>query len=884
MVPEPSRISAGPVTSTESSAEHRLSMLAAAGTGLTGGEALQYALDQAVAELTGLAGMAHWCGPSGGRPLHLAVVSGLPRAAFQGWEEIGADAPSGAPTHAVRDGTFAWMPVVDAAGSLPDDTHDTAASRSVTLSLPTATMVAAVPIPGPDAPLGALSVLTASGEPTAGQRAFLPAVARWAAQRVPQSTTAGVSRRWWREQPAGSYPLIAQEPVVHALRYLRDGFLVVDGDWRTSYINVEAERLLGPAEDVLGRVLWDGPAGRVPGLEARCRQAAADGAPVGCDVQWPTDERWYHIRLVPVPNGLTLYVTDVTETKIRVAQRAAAERATAQRTAPIGKLTSALTYAVTARDVVEVVAEYVLPPFDAAGLVVEVFESGRRHVVGSVGYSPDFLRGITETPQAHSSPFNDVLRTRLPIFMGSPAEYIALYPGMAERAAASGKQAWAFLPLIASGDPIGCCAISFHEPHHFTGEERALLTALSGLVGQALARARLYDTEHARAQELQRGLLPRALPSTPAVVAAARYLPARSGIGIGGDWYDVIPLSADRVALVIGDVMGHGLTEAATMGRLRTAVHTLADLDLPPDEILAHLNDLVSDLGDDLYATCLYAIYDPTTGLCFLASAGHPPPAIALPDGTVFFADLPPDPPLGAAEPPFSTIQLHLPEDSLLVLYTDGLVESATRDIDSGMAAVARCLTVGPGAFRTGSSVGPSGDGRAPRPDPCDAREHLDRLCDALTTTLLPAQELTTDDAALLIARVQRLAPQNIASWPLPAEPVAAGLARRHVREQLTAWHLDDLLMTTELLASELVGNVVRHAKGPIQLRLLLSRTLICEVFDGSQATPRIRRAAETDEGGRGLQLVAAFSQHWGARYTIDGKCIWTEQPLPAQP
>jgi anti-sigma regulatory factor (Ser/Thr protein kinase) len=145
----------------------------------------------------------------------------------------------------------------------------------------------------------------------------------------------------------------------------------------------------------------------------------------------------------------------------------------------------------------------------------------------------------------------------------------------------------------------------------------------------------------------------------------------------------------------------------------------------------------------------------------------------------------------------------------------------------------------------------------------------------------VPAQQLTSDDAALLIARTHTLAPGDVASWSLPEDPQAAGQAREHIRSQLTAWDLDELTMTTELLASELVGNVVRHAKGPIRLRLLRSRALTCEVSDGSVTTPRIRHASDTDEGGRGLQLVAALAHRWGTRYTTTGKCIWTEQPLP---
>ena len=235
---------------------------------------------------------------------------------------------------------------------------------------------------------------------------------------------------------------------------------------------------------------------------------------------------------------------------------------------------------------------------------------------------------------------------------------------------------------------------------------------------------------------------------------------------VGGDWYDVIPLSAERVALVIGDVMGHGLSEAATMGRLRTAVHTLVDLELPPDELFSHLNDLVSDLGDDFYATCLYAVYDPATQICTVVRAGHPPPALLHPDGTVHFPQLPQNPPLGAATPPFETVELTVPEGSLIVLYTDGLVESAARDIDSGMAHLAKTLT--DAQMPHGRDLGATTADRD-----ADARR-LDQLCTALISALVPAKEQTSDDTAVLVARTHPLAAGNVASWELPEDPIAA--------------------------------------------------------------------------------------------------------------
>ncbi|MFF7987967.1 SpoIIE family protein phosphatase [Streptomyces sp. NPDC007901] len=541
------------------------------------------------------------------------------------------------------------------------------------------------------------------------------------------------------------------------------------------------------------------------------------------------------------------------------------------RTAKAVELTAALAEAVTVQDVVRAVAHHVLSPFGADGLIVSVFEDGRLTRVGEVGYPLDYLKRF-EGPLTAGMPVTDVLRTWRPQFLESPEQIYERYPAVTDKIlmGTSPKMAWAFLPLVASGRAVGVSILSYNQPRAFSEEDRTLLTTLSALVGQALERARLYDLEHARAQELQSALLPRTLPRPPAAVAAARYLPAGRGEQVGGDWFDVVPLSADRVALVVGDVMGHGIAEAATMGRLRTAVRTLADLDMTPDELLGHLNDLVSDLGEDFYATCLYAVYDPVGRSCCYSLAGHPPPVFVFPDGTVHSPVLSPDPPLGAATPPFTAHELPLPDGSLVVMCTDGLIESAGQDADQGLARLVRLLS--------GAAVRPA---RFTGTDQAEDVRGLEELCDTVVAELLPDRRQTTDDAALLIAHTRAMPAADIASFGLPNDPRAAGQARELVRDQLSRWDLDDLSTTTELLVSELVGNVIRHAKGPMRLRLLRSRILTCEVYDGSLSTPRIRQATYTDEGGRGLQLVAALSRRWGARYLRDAKCIWTEQDIP---
>ncbi|MFE5940671.1 SpoIIE family protein phosphatase [Streptomyces sp. NPDC056470] len=671
-----------------------------------------------------------------------------------------------------------------------------------------------------------------------------------------------------------------------ALRHMADGFLLVDGDWRISYANPAAERLFidggRPADTTVGLLLWEAAEGfgQKKELEQRCRDVAESGEPSGMDVRRSTDGHWYHLRLVPVPDGMSVYVSDIDEARMQAAQASRTRHSAVQRAERIKNLTVALSGALTVQDVVSAVARRVLPPFGADGLTIGVLEESRAdrvRIVGAIGYPDTFSAMVEAEPVPAHSPVADVLNDGAPLFVETVEEHLVRYPHMAGRVHASGKKSWAFLPLIASGRSIGACSISFSEQRRLDAAERTLLIALSGLIAQALERARLHDADRDRATELQRGLLPRDLPALPALTAAARYVPAGEATEVGGDWYDVMPLSSGRVALVIGDVMGHGLAEAATMGRLRTAVRTLADLELAPDDLLAHLNDLVAGIGDDLYVTCLYAVYDPTDACCTFATAGHPPPVLVDPSGTARFVELEPNSPLGVADPPFETTRLHVPDGSLLVLYTDGLAETATRPMGRGMDLLKATLDDALKHERPGTDAGFAHADDLSIPDPS-----LDRICDRLTDALLPAPADATDDAALLVARPRSFRASDMAGWTLPEDPLAAGQARALIREQLALWDLDDLLMATELIVSELVTNAVRYGRGPIGLRLLRSDSLVCEVSDGSLTTPHVRRAAETDEGGRGLQLVSALSHRWGARYEAAGKYVWTEQQLPA--
>ncbi|MGW2857328.1 ATP-binding SpoIIE family protein phosphatase, partial [Streptomyces sp. NPDC001215] len=397
----------------------------------------------------------------------------------------------------------------------------------------------------------------------------------------------------------------------------------------------------------------------------------------------------------------------------------------------------------------------------------------------------------------------------------------------------------------------------------FLPGDTAAVEALAARACVALDNARRYERERRTALAIRQSLLPATALSFDGCHISHAYAPAGYDTVIGGDWFDVLPLSGARVALVVGDVVGHGLHAAATMGRLRTAVHNFSALDLPPDELLGLLDELVARIDQNEMAeetsapvtgaTCLYAIYDPASRRCTIARAGHPPPALIRPDGEVGFPDVPAGPPLGLGGLPFETADLELPEGSRLVLYTDGLVEDRERDIDDGLELLRAWL----------ADAGPS---------PEDT-------CRAVLDARPPSR--SSDDIALIVARTRALVPDQIAEWDVPMDPAAVGEVRASVTRRLAEWGLDELNFTTELILSELVTNAIRYGSPPLHVRVVREHSLICEVFDGSSTSPHLRYAGMTDEGGRGLFLVAQLAERWGTRYTPTGKVIWAEQPLP---
>ncbi|CAL9630173.1 SpoIIE family protein phosphatase [Streptomyces sp. Tu 3180] len=444
-------------------------------------------------------------------------------------------------------------------------------------------------------------------------------------------------------------------------------------------------------------------------------------------------------------------------------------------------------------------------------------------------------------------------------FAGMPDDYEPTFLEL-------GLQSVMIVPVRARGVTLGITTFFRRRRENpFDADDLNLAEDLVSRAAVCVDNARRYTRERDAALVLQRSLLPRRLPEQDAVEVSACYRPADELTGLGGDWYDLVRLSGARVALVVGEVPGHGIGAAAAMGRLRTAVRTLAALDLSPEEVLAHLDDLVSGCpaqdgdeepetgvpgGQAVGAGCLYVIYDPVEGRCTMSAAGHPAPAVVAPDGTVTFVELPQGPALGVGGPPFESVEFSLAEGSTLALHTDGLLAHA----GTGRDRLRRALEGAP--------------------------ESLEPSCRAVMDALVPARPY--DDVALLMARTKRLAPGRVAVWALPGDPAVVAEARRSATRQLARWGLDELAFTTELVVSELVTNAIRHAVGPVRLRLILERSLVCEVFDGGATTPRVRHPRVMDEGGRGLLLVSQLSQRWGTRFLAEGKIIWAEQSLDA--
>ncbi|MFF8476472.1 SpoIIE family protein phosphatase [Streptomyces sp. NPDC015414] len=714
-------------------------------------------------------------------------------------------------------------------------------------------------------------ITTAHVGGTADQQLPLLLAAAAAAMALATAGTALVSRRLLR-QTHGLGPFEMTRMYEHhdaVLHAVREGVLIVGGGGRLLLANDEAQRLLDLPEDAEQRhVLELGLDDETAGLLASGR-VATDEVHLVKDRLLAINQRPTDLRGGPPGSVTTL--RDSTELRALSGRaEVARERLNMLYDAGVGIGTS-LDVSRTAEELAELAvprfADFVTVDLFDAVLKGEEPKPGtalRRAAVSGIRKDAPLyplgerIRFVSTSPQARSLITGQSVVE--PVLRAAPG-WLAQDARRTGQVVEYGIHSLITVPLRAGSLVLGLANFWRSEkPQPFDAEELALAEELVARAAVSIDNARRYTREHSMAVALQRSLLPRSLPEQGALDIAYRYLPAQAGVG--GDWFDVLPLSGARVALVVGDVVGHGLHAAATMGRLRTAVHNFSALDLPPDELLGLLDELVGRIDQDetpadgaavTGATCLYAVYDPVSRRCTVARAGHPPPVLVRPDGEVEFPEVPAGPPLGLGGLPFETVDLELAEGSSLVLYTDGLVEDRDRDIDVGLELLRDALRRARGA--------------SPE-ETC--RTVLDRL---------PARP--SDDVALIVARTKVLGADRVAEWRVPSDPAAVAEVRASVARRLDDWGLEEVSFTTELILSELVTNAIRYGRGPIGVRLLRERALVCEVSDGSTTSPHLRYAASTDEGGRGLFLVAQLAERWGTRYTPNGKIIWAEQPLP---
>ncbi|UQA94148.1 SpoIIE family protein phosphatase [Streptomyces halobius] len=695
----------------------------------------------------------------------------------------------------------------------------------------------------------------------------------------------------WRVPGGGVNQLMLEPYLAHA----PVGMAVLDTDLRYVWVNDVLERLI-PLERRLGRQVREVlPRLEAEAFEERMLKVLQTGAPVMdyefCSPTYadPNQERAYSASFFALEDphsrrvGIWYMVIDVTERWRAQGRLALLNDASA-------RIGSTLDVARTAQEL----ADVAVPPladFVAVDLLDSVLK-GEEPVPGPVDSAPTLRRcgqksvraGAPESTLAvgervRRSASSPIARCLLagralvePVRDVATNAWVAEDPAQADIIRRFGFRSVMAVPVQARGVTLG--AATFVRSRRLGPFEEGDVQLAEELVTRAAVcvdNARRFTRERTAARVMQRNLMPHALTGGSALDVASWYFPADAPSGVGGDWFDVIPLSGARVALVVGDVVGHGINAAATMGRLRVAVRTLANLDLPPDELLARLDDLViglveqhgadeSAVAEDesvaatfMGATCLYAVYDPVSRRCTLARAGHLPPMIVSPDGAVELLDLPAGPPLGLGALPFEPAELELAEGSLVALYTNGLIETWDRDISIGLSRMSNALAE-PGATLDGAGQ---------------------NVIKALLTGP------PSDDAALLLARTRALGAHQVASWDLPADPAVVAGARTLAGRQLVEWGMDELRSTTELIVSELVTNAIRHAAGPITLRLIRQTALICEVTDASSTSPHLRHARTTDEGGRGLFIVAQLTRRWGTRYTANGKILWTEQTVP---
>ncbi|MGP4111181.1 SpoIIE family protein phosphatase [Streptomyces sp. 4N509B] len=629
---------------------------------------------------------------NGGSELRIAMIIGMPEEFLRPWRRLSLTAPIPA-SDAARERRLIWS-----------GNHEETARRypRLALAFPYRFALAAAPLLDGDICWGSLVLLFPATHPPT-----LPAHERDTILSACERLGTTLRRAADGDRPLSSpdvphvvplsqarhVPPAEARAAVAFVDRLPEGCCSLDLEGRITYINATGADLVGGTVPALTGVLpWAAlPWLRDPVFEDRYRAAVVSREPTSFTAVRPPDRR-LTFHLYPDASGLSVRITPLAaETNGDPARPSPAPAYSPPSPEPIRPgalyhlmhLAAAFTEAVSVQDVVDLAAEHIMSAFDLQGWILLVSEGGRLRVRGHRGYEPEAVEWLDG--QTGPAPATAALASQASRFYASPGEMEREYPGARTH---SDKAAWAYLPLTVSGQPVGTCVLSYDHPHHFSHNERAAMTSVAGLLAQALDRALLYDAKHQLAHRLQAGLLPDALPEIPGLEAAARYLPATPGIEIGGDFYDLIGLDAAGAAATIGDVQGHNVTAAALMGQVRTAVHATAGA--APGDVLARTNRLLTDLDPGLFISCLYVHLDLGAHRARLSTAGHIPPLVSHPDGRVTPATLSPGLLLGIdATADYHTSEIPLLPGTMLVLYTDGLVETPGVDLDTSTAQLA---------------------------------------------------------------------------------------------------------------------------------------------------------------------------------------------------
>ncbi|MFI7242997.1 ATP-binding SpoIIE family protein phosphatase [Streptomyces qinglanensis] len=601
----------------------------------------------------------------------------------------------------------------------------------------------------------------------------------------------------------------------------------------------------------------------------------------------------------------------------------------------------ALAEAYTTADVLRVASSLAMPGFSPETLAVFVVSGDRLTVYGASPGAPPrpghpSVPGGGYGPRGSGSrlhlsdpdPAAEAVRTGRAVYLHDPAEYTGRFPAARPAESQPGHAAWAFLPLTVAGRTIGAWMAAFARPVAFTPDERALLTTVARMLAQSLSRAMLNESERELSARLQRVMRPAHSPAVPGMDLAARYVPTGGGLQIGGDWYDVIPLPSGRTALVIGDVQGHDVRAASIMGQLRVAVRAYASEGHHPDAVLSRASRFLHGMGagervnappptapaeetadhtplgaaapsepaehpEPRFATCLYVEVDQETGALDVARAGHPDPAVQLPDGPLLVRSTAGGLPLGIepdAEYPVSRLVLE-PGERLLMC-TDGLIEAGGHDLGTGWERISRVAEELAGQLRqTGQAAG----GPA-----------LEQLADALVQAVQggrdtswgpagpPADRREDDIALLLLSRSATGAAAPAAGAPLTvrrtvltvaqAQPDRIADARHQLHDLLHDWCDPDQVDGAVLMLSEMLTNVLVHTDGDAVLVAEITvppqgegRTLWVGVSDPSDELPHRRSPGELASSGRGLMLLGMLADRWGVDPRGEGKRTWFE-------